>query len=121
MSLPIHRSVGSAREILGLDPLYVANKGKCIVIVKRKDSEKVLNVMKKNILGKNSKIIGEVYGETKGKVLLKTKIGGPRHLTILTGEQLPRICEMHGFDPLWNQHGTNVLLFYKCPLKITVN
>jgi len=90
--LPISPSVVAACEILGLDPLYVANEGKCLVIVSKEEAQKVLRIMKKNIYGKRSRIIGEVTAENPGRVLLKTKIGGTRILSMLTGEQLPRIC-----------------------------
>jgi len=62
------------------------------VIVSREEAKKVLRIMKKNIYGKRSRIIGEVTAENPGRVLLKTKIGGTRILSMLTGEQLPRIC-----------------------------
>jgi len=90
--IPIRPSVSAACEIFGLDPLYVANEGKCLVIVSRQEAEKVLKAMKKDHYGKDSEIMGEVTAENPGKVLLKTKIGGTRILSMLTGEQLPRIC-----------------------------
>ncbi len=90
--IPMSPSVAAACEILGLDPLYVANEGKCLVIVSKEEAKKVLGIMKKNIYGKRSRIIGEVTAENPGRVLLKTKIGGTRILSMLTGEQLPRIC-----------------------------
>ena len=90
--IPVNPSVAAACEILGLDPLYVANEGKCLVIVSKEEAKKVLRIMKKNIYGKRSRIIGEVTAENPGRVLLKTKIGGTRILSMLTGEQLPRIC-----------------------------
>jgi hydrogenase expression/formation protein HypE len=90
--LPFHPSVSAACEILGLDPLYVANEGKCLVIVSHDQSEEVLSVMRKHAYGKGSKIIGEVTEENPGRVLLRTRIGGTRILSMLTGEQLPRIC-----------------------------
>jgi hydrogenase expression/formation protein HypE len=90
--VPISPSVAAACEILGLDPLYVANEGKCLVIVSREEAKKVLRVMKKNIYGKRSRIIGEVTTENPRRVLMKTKIGGTRILSMLRGEQLPRIC-----------------------------
>jgi len=90
--VPVHPSVAGACEILGLDPLYVANEGKCLVIVSKEDAEKVLRTMRKNNYGKGSIIMGEVTTENPGRVLLKTKIGGTRILSMLTGEQLPRIC-----------------------------
>jgi hydrogenase expression/formation protein HypE len=90
--LPFHPSVSAACEILGLDPLYVANEGKCLVIVSRAQSEELLRGMRQHACGKESKIIGEVMEENPGRVLLRTKIGGTRILSMLTGEQLPRIC-----------------------------
>jgi hydrogenase expression/formation protein HypE len=91
-SLPLGKGVLSASEILGLDPLYVANEGKCLVIVSRRHAEAVLNVMKRHKYGKRSQIIAEVTAENPARVLLKTRIGGTRILPMLTGEQLPRIC-----------------------------
>jgi len=91
-NVPISPSVAAACEILGLDPLYVANEGKCLVIVPREAAKQVLKAMKKNNYGRDSVIIGEVTTENPGRVLLKTKIGGTRILSMLTGEQLPRIC-----------------------------
>lgn len=90
--VPVRPSVAAACEILGLDPLYVANEGKCLVIVSRSEAKKVLRTMKKNLYGKGSMIVGEVTAKNPGRVLLKTKIGGTRILAMLTGEQLPRIC-----------------------------
>ena len=90
--VPISPSVAAACEILGLDPLYVANEGKCLVIVSRDDAKEVLKTMRSNIYGKGSIIMGEVTAENPGRVFLKTKIGGTRILSMLTGEQLPRIC-----------------------------
>ncbi|MGD8230070.1 MAG: hydrogenase expression/formation protein HypE [Desulfobacteraceae bacterium] len=90
--VPIRPSVAAACEILGLDPLYVANEGKCLVIVSKNEAKKILRTMKKNSYGKGSVIMGEVTAENPGRVLLKTKIGGTRILSMLTGEQLPRIC-----------------------------
>jgi hydrogenase expression/formation protein HypE len=91
-ALPISKPVLSASEILGLDPLYVANEGKCLVLVPRKHADMVLSTMKKHPYGKNSEIIGEITSENPGRVLLKTRVGGTRILSMLTGEQLPRIC-----------------------------
>ena len=91
-ALPISKPVSAVSEILGIDPLYVANEGKCLVFVAREDAEAVLSSMKEHPFGKNSAIIGEVTDQNVGKVLLKTKVGGTRILPVLTGEQLPRIC-----------------------------
>jgi hydrogenase expression/formation protein HypE len=90
--IPIQDRVAAASEILGLDPLYVANEGKLIAILPRTQVEAVLAKMKKNPYGKEAALIGEVKAENPGKVVLKTVIGGKRLVDMLTGEQLPRIC-----------------------------
>lgn len=91
-TLPISISVSAVSEILGIDPLYVANEGKCMVFVAKEDAQTVLHSMKEDAFGKASAIVGEVTDQHIGKVWLKTKIGGTRILPVLTGEQLPRIC-----------------------------
>lgn len=90
-TIPIHDTVRGACELLGLDPLYVANEGIFIAIVKSEVAEEMLQLMKKHPFGLESAIIGEVTG-SGGKVLLKTYIGGTRIVDMLPGEQLPRIC-----------------------------
>jgi len=90
--LPVKRAVLTACDILGLDPLYVANEGKCLIIAPKEVCEDIIRVMKKNRFGKDARIIGEVSSDNPGKVLMKTRIGGTRILSMLTGEQLPRIC-----------------------------
>lgn len=89
--IPVRKEVMAACEMLGFDPLYIANEGKILVVVREKDAEGVLKIMRKNKYGKNSSIIGKVI-EEKNKVLLKTQIGGTRIVDMLVGEQLPRIC-----------------------------
>jgi hydrogenase expression/formation protein HypE len=89
--IPVKDEVKGISELLGLDPLYVANEGKAVIVVSPEAAEKVLRVMKKDKLGKESRIIGEIV-ETPEKVILKTLIGGHRIVDMLTGEQLPRIC-----------------------------
>jgi hydrogenase expression/formation protein HypE len=91
-SVPIQNEVLSASEMLGLDPLYVANEGKCVLFVPSRDADAILETMKEHRYGKESKVIGEVISENPGRVLLKTRVGGTRILSMLTGEQLPRIC-----------------------------
>jgi hydrogenase expression/formation protein HypE len=91
-AIPIRDSVSAASEILGLDPLYVANEGKLIAILPLSQAEAVLAAMKKNPYGREAAIIGEVGIENPGKVVMKTVIGGKRLVDMLTGEQLPRIC-----------------------------
>jgi hydrogenase expression/formation protein HypE len=90
--LPIGEEVRGACEILGLDPLYVANEGKCLVIVAREAADEALALLKAHPLGRSAAAIGEVLAEPRGTVLLKSRIGGQRIVDLLTGEQLPRIC-----------------------------
>ena len=90
--LPIRDEVNGACELLGLDPLYLANEGKLLAFVNGEDAKKILETMQKNKYGKDATIIGEVTDESPGKVFLKTTIGGTRIVDMLTGEQLPRIC-----------------------------
>jgi hydrogenase expression/formation protein HypE len=84
--------VKGACELLGLDPLYVANEGILIAIVSHDAAEPLVKIMRKNPLGKESRIIGEVTESPSGMVLLKTAIGGTRIVEMLSGDQLPRIC-----------------------------
>ncbi|MCS7287163.1 MAG: hydrogenase expression/formation protein HypE [Anaerolineae bacterium] len=91
-SIPIWEEVKGACEILGLDPLYVANEGKCLVIVARDKAEEVLEAMRAHPLGQEAAIIGEVVEEHPGQVILRSRIGGMRVVDMLSGEQLPRIC-----------------------------
>jgi len=90
--VPISDPVRSACEMLGLDPLYVANEGKCLTILPRKHGEAVLKAMKHHPYGAGATMIGEVLESPQGRVLLKTQVGGTRILSTLTGAQLPRIC-----------------------------
>jgi hydrogenase expression/formation protein HypE len=91
-TIPVHPEVNAACEMLGFDPLYIANEGKLICIVPYEDAEKVLAVMKRTRYGEGSIIIGEVAEAPKGRVLLKTAIGSTRIVDMLAGEMLPRIC-----------------------------
>jgi hydrogenase expression/formation protein HypE len=90
--IPIEEQVEGACEMLGLDPLYVANEGLFIAIVKKEIAEDFLNELKKDGNGAFASVIGEVTKENAGKVIMKSKIGGKRVVNYLTGEQLPRIC-----------------------------
>ncbi|MCG6881569.1 MAG: hydrogenase expression/formation protein HypE [Deltaproteobacteria bacterium] len=90
--LPISKPAEVASEILGLDPLYLANEGKCLIIAPPEDAHLILSSIKEHRHGKNARIIGKVTSDNPGRVLLKTKIGGNRIIATLTGEQLPRIC-----------------------------
>ena len=90
--IPIDEEVKGACEILGLDPLYVANEGKLIAIVPPEGAEAVLAAMRVHPLGVQAAIIGEVTADHPGFVLMKTRVGGTRVVDMLSGEQLPRIC-----------------------------
>lgn len=90
--IPIQEEVRAACEILGYDPLYLANEGKLVAFVPPKIALDMLKKMKENKYGKESRIIGRVVRKSEGKVYLNTNIGGTRIVDMLTGEQLPRIC-----------------------------
>lgn len=90
--LPVQKKVAAVCEILGLDPLYVANEGVFIVIVDEGAGEEVLDFIKKHPKGKNAACIGEFTHEHPKKVVMKSAVGGNRIVTPLLGEQLPRIC-----------------------------
>jgi hydrogenase expression/formation protein HypE len=90
--IPMREGVEGACELLGLDPLYLANEGKLIAIVAPEDSDKVLTCMKANAYGRDAAVIGSVVSDNPGRVFMKTGVGGTRILDMLAGEQLPRIC-----------------------------
>jgi len=90
--IPVNEAVRAACELLGFDPLYVANEGKLIAIVAPGDAEAILNAMKKNAYGRGSVIIGEVTDKHPGRVNMKTLLGASRIVDMLSGELLPRIC-----------------------------
>ena len=91
-SIPISEEVKGACEILGIDPLYIANEGKLVAFVPESDTNNVLKAMRSHPLGKESVIIGKVVTGNTGSVVLKTSIGTSRVIDMLSGEQLPRIC-----------------------------
>jgi hydrogenase expression/formation protein HypE len=91
-SLPVSSGVRGACELLGLDPLYVANEGIMLVVVRADMSEYLLEILREHPLGRGAAHIGEVADSPEGKVLLRTGIGGSRLIEMLEGEQLPRIC-----------------------------
>ena len=91
-SIPISEAVKGACEILGLDPLYVANEGKLLAIVPASVADRVLKAMRAHPLGRDAAIIGEVVSDHPGFVTMKTHVGGARVVDMLSGEQLPRIC-----------------------------
>jgi hydrogenase expression/formation protein HypE len=91
-AIPVRPAVLSACELLGFDPLYIANEGKLLAFVGRKDAEKLLATMRTRRYGEEAVIIGEVQDDPAGRVLLKTAIGSLRVVDMLAGEMLPRIC-----------------------------
>jgi hydrogenase expression/formation protein HypE len=90
--IPVRPAVRAACEMLGFDPLYVANEGKLLALVGRGEADRVLGVMRQNRYGADAVIVGEVQAESPGRVLLKTAIGSHRIVDVLLGEMLPRIC-----------------------------
>ena len=90
--IPIHGPVRSACELLGLDPLFVANEGKLVAVVAPGHAEKALEVLRGHPLGREAAIVGSVTANNQGLVAARTAIGGTRVVPMLTGEQLPRIC-----------------------------
>jgi len=90
--IPINPIVQNACEVLGFDPLYVANEGKVIVILPEKFKNQAIEIMKNDIYGQYATAIGEVVGDHPGRVVLKTEFGTTRMLDMMSGEMLPRIC-----------------------------
>src|SRR5215208_3812996 len=90
--IPVRPEVGAACEMLGFDPLYVANEGKVVVIVAREDAGSVIKAMRATRYGEDAIIVGEVVDNPRGRVLLKTALGTTRIVDMLAGEMLPRIC-----------------------------
>ena len=90
--IPINKAVLAACELLGFDPLYVANEGKLVAVVAPSDADKVLARMRQNQYGTEAAIIGEVVNEHPGKVVMKTRLGSSRIVDMPVGELLPRIC-----------------------------
>jgi hydrogenase expression/formation protein HypE len=90
--IPVVEEVRGACELLGFDPLYVANEGKMLAFVPREESGAVLKIMRGHPLGRNAADIGEVVAEHPGVVTMSTRVGGSRVVDMMSGEQLPRIC-----------------------------
>ena len=91
-SIPIDKPVRKTCELLGLDPLYLANEGKLILILPADQAEEALHIMRSTRYGEQAHLIGQVLGSSRGQVLLKTPFGTTRVLEMLAGEMLPRIC-----------------------------
>jgi hydrogenase expression/formation protein HypE len=90
--IPVDRAVLAACELLGLDPLHIANEGKLVAVVSHEDADFVLDRMKQNKYGVNAANIGEVVAEHPGRVVMKTSLGASRIVDMPVGELLPRIC-----------------------------
>ena len=90
--IPLRREVRAACELLGLDPLYVANEGKLVAVAPAEDAEALLEAMRSHPLGQQAAIIGTVTDDHPGAVVMRSLIGGERLVAMLAGEQLPRIC-----------------------------
>lgn len=90
--VPVSVAVKSACELLGFDPLYVANEGKLVAFVPEREARDTLDAMRQNKYGKHAAIIGRVVSKGQARVYMKTKIGGKRFVDMLVGEQFPRIC-----------------------------
>jgi len=90
--IPISAKVKAAGELLGIDPLYVANEGRAILVVSPNIAKNILSLLKKHPLGRNARIIGTVARQPKAKVVLNTILGTQRIVSMLTSEPLPRIC-----------------------------
>jgi hydrogenase expression/formation protein HypE len=91
-TIPVHDGVRGACELLGLDPLYIANEGKLVAVVSTTAADSILSAMKNNKYGAKTAIIGEITAEHAGRVVMKTIIGSTRIVDMPTGEILPRIC-----------------------------
>ena len=90
--MPLKNEVAAACELLGFDPLYLANEGKLLAFVSPSDTDAVLAAIRENPFGKDATVIGEVVEDHSGQVIMETHIGGSRIVDMLAGEQLPRIC-----------------------------
>lgn len=90
--IPMKDEVLAASEMLGIDPLSVANEGKAIIVTSENDTEKILETMKKTRLGRDASIIGEVTEKDKGRVIMETRIGGRKILSKPAGDPVPRVC-----------------------------
>jgi hydrogenase expression/formation protein HypE len=91
-AIPVKREVAAACELLGLDPLYVANEGKLVAICAADDAQRLLAAMRSHPLGADAAIVGEVVEDPHHFVQMRTAFGGSRVVDWLSGEQLPRIC-----------------------------
>ncbi len=91
-AIPVRPEVAGAAEILGIDPLYVANEGKLVAVVAPEAADDALAALRAHPLGGDAASIGRIEAEPAGLVLLDTALGGSRIVDVLTGDPLPRIC-----------------------------
>jgi hydrogenase expression/formation protein HypE len=92
MAIPVEPAVAMACEMLGFDPLYVANEGKLVAIVEKSDSLAILEAMRRSKYGTGAVVIGEIQSDPRGRVLMRTSFGSTRVMDMPSGELLPRIC-----------------------------
>jgi hydrogenase expression/formation protein HypE len=92
INIPVANQVRAAGELLGIDPLYIANEGKAVLVVEADSAEVILRELNRHRQGKYARIIGSIVSQPKGAVILKTAVGTNRILDMLTSEPLPRIC-----------------------------
>ena len=91
-SLPIKAEVAGACDLLGIDPLYVANEGKLLAVVAAKEADAALAALRRHRLGAGAVLIGDIRDQPEGIVVLRTSFGGTRIVDMLVGDPLPRIC-----------------------------
>jgi hydrogenase expression/formation protein HypE len=91
-AMPVKKEVAGICELLGFDPLYLANEGKLLAFVAPHNADRILEAIRADVFGKDAAVIGEVIDGRPGQVVMHTRIGGQRIVDMLTGEQLPRIC-----------------------------
>jgi hydrogenase expression/formation protein HypE len=90
--VPVHEAVRGACELLGLDPLYVANEGKLVAVVAPESAQTALDALQAHEYGRQAAAIGQVTADHPGRMVLRTTLGARRVVGMLAGEQLPRIC-----------------------------
>jgi hydrogenase expression/formation protein HypE len=90
--IPFKPAVSAACEMLGLDPLEVANEGKAVMGIKSGYEAEVLSILRQHPYGKDAAVIGEVTAENKGEVILKNRFGGMRFVDMPSGDPIPRVC-----------------------------